>query len=172
MRIGGPAASRAGEGQQSGGTGRTAKPVVVGVDGSPHSFWAIERALQEASRLGVGVKLVHAVDQGFVVITLIPGDGSDQLRLSAEEVLHDALAVAEGRGVPVEGHLDYGPPGAVLVEASQGASVLVVGSRGRSTCRSASRSSVSTACVRRAACPVVVVPAPDRAEVRPGALTA
>ena len=151
------------------GTDQAAKPVVVGVDGSPHSYWAIERALDEASRRDVGVTLVHAVDLGFTVITPIPGDGSEQLRLSAETVLHDALSVAEGRGVPVEGVLDYGPPGAVLVRASEGASMLVVGSRGRSTCRGPSRASVSTACVRRASCPVVVVPAPGRCQATAGA---
>ncbi len=152
-------------------TEEAAKPVVVGVDGSPDSFWAIERGLQEASRRDVGLKLVHAVDQGFSVITPIPGDGLEQLRLGAEATLRDAVTVAEGRGVPVEGLLGYGPPGAVLVEASGGASILVVGSRGRSTCRGSFRATVSSACVRRARCLVVVVPGPGRREAVAGPLS-
>ncbi len=150
-------------------TSEAARPVVVGVDGSTHSYWAIERALEEAARRDVGVKLVHAVDQGFVVITPIPGNGSEQVRLSAQSVLNKAVAVADGRGVPVAGVLGYGPPGAVLVVASEDATMLVVGSRGRSTCRGSSRSSVTSACLRGASCPVVVVPAPGHCEAPVGA---
>ena len=161
MRTGSPAATTTRD--------EAARPVVVGVDGSPHSYWAIERGLEEAARLDVGVILVHAVDQGFSVITPIPGDGFEQLRLGAEAVLRDALSVAEGRGVPVAGVIAYGPPGAALVEASEGASMLVVGSRGRSTCRGPSRASVSSACVRRAGCPLVVVHGLNRGVARVGA---
>lgn len=146
------------------------RPVVVGVDGSAHSFRAIDRAVEEAARLGVGLELVHAFDdRGFVVITLIPGDGSEQLRLSAEAVLREALAAAEGRGVLVEGFVAAGPPGAVLVEASEHASLLVVGRRGRSTARRPSVASVPSACLRSARCPVVVVPCGDRSEALVGA---
>lgn len=146
------------------------KPIIVGVDGSADSYGAIERALEEAARRSTGVRLVHAFDYTFVVITPVPGGGFDQMRQGAEAVLRDAVAAAEGRGVPVEGVLGYGPPAAVLLEESERAAMLVVGRWGRSAHRSSSGASVASACARRAACPVEVAAASDCRRHRRGAL--
>ena len=54
-----------------------------------------------------------------------------------------------------------GHAGAVLVEASRRAALLVVGSRGRGRLAEALLGSVSEHCVRHAACPVVVVRHPQ-----------
>ena len=40
-------------------TGTSSSPVVVGVDGSPGSLTAVRYAVDEAARLGTGVRLVH-----------------------------------------------------------------------------------------------------------------
>jgi nucleotide-binding universal stress UspA family protein len=137
---------------------QAAEPIVVGVDGSQHSFWAIDWAVEEASRHDRSVLLVHAFDDD--AFTLIPGDGRMQLELAAEAVLRDALAAAEGRGVRVTAVLEHGRPGPALVDAGEGAAMLVVGSRGRNRCADRSRGSVSSACARRSPCPVVVIDEP------------
>ncbi|PRW76295.1 universal stress protein, partial [Pseudomonas fluorescens] len=53
--------------------------------------------------------------------------------------------------------VQIGPAAQALVDASVGADLLVVGSRGRGAARSALLGSVALHCVTHAACPVIVV---------------
>ena len=56
-----------------------------------------------------------------------------------------------------------GPAGSVLLDAAADADLLVVGSRGHGGFAGLLLGSVSLQCVTHAACPVVVVPHPERA---------
>ena len=67
-------------------------------------------------------------------------------------------ARAREPSVDVETRLVEGHPGAVLVDVSRDARLLVVGSRGRGGFKDLLMGSVSTSCVHHAQCPVVVVP--------------
>jgi nucleotide-binding universal stress UspA family protein len=135
------------------------RPVLVGVDGSQGSDKAVEWAALEARRRGVSL-VVMAVYELKEVATLnpVPEPGSDAAAAETVERAADrARTVVPGLEVLTEtrqGHADR-----ELIDASQGASQLVVGSRGLGAVRAAVLGSVSGACAARAHCPVTVIPA-------------
>jgi nucleotide-binding universal stress UspA family protein len=77
----------------------------------------------------------------------------------AEKVLADAIGMARdpGSGVPVLARAVEGNAAQVLLDASDGADLLVVGSRGHGGFTEALLGSVSQHCVHHARCPVVVI---------------
>ncbi|GAB2856382.1 universal stress protein [Nocardioides pacificus] len=113
--------------------------VVVGVDGSDHAERALRWAVEQAS-------LEH---RRLVVVAV--GDKADDLAADA--------AAAARRQQPDLSVVDSAVPGdprQVLIDLSEHAHLLVVGSRGRGVVRSMLLGSVSTAVSAHAACPVVV----------------
>jgi nucleotide-binding universal stress UspA family protein len=140
-----------------------ADQVVVGVDGSALSVAAIEFGFAEAVRLGVGVVAVH------VVASRVPGDGSVDV-LTEEHAPEQARVLAESLAGWQEKHPDMpirrvvlrGHAGRALAEASKGARLLVVGSRGLGSFRGMLLGSVSHAVLHHAHCPVAVVRTHDR----------
>ncbi len=139
--------------------------VVVGIDGSNHAERALDWALVEARVHGDKLLLVHAWQFPAVAMTSFAGDplpvfGHDDLQKLAVEVLTRAAANARRQepGVDVDTRLIEGHPGAALVEASKGARLLVVGSRGLGGFTGMLMGSVSSSCAHHAHCPVVVVP--------------
>ena len=82
----------------------------------------------------------------------------------AEKTLHDALTEVFGAEWPdwVQTHVIEGYPAQVLVNASKGADLLVVGSRGHAGFADALLGSVSTYCVHHAHGPVTVIRPPHR----------
>ena len=118
--------------------------IVVGVDGSPASLAALRFALAEA-RLR-GARLV-ALQAWVLPLTEAPGPFLLELPSSAGPSLQElsadlgnaagarlAAALAEvadaAEGVEVERRVVEGPAASMLVEASESADLLVVGSRG------------------------------------------
>jgi nucleotide-binding universal stress UspA family protein len=71
-----------------------------------------------------------------------------------------ALAAQHGSHLPVAGQVVEGSPAAALTTAGRAADLLVLGSHGHSHLRHAVLGSVSEECIRRATCPVVVIPVP------------
>ena len=139
--------------------------IVVGVDGSPQAKRAVSWALEEAGAHGDEVLLVHAWE--FPAILTISYHGPTLPVFSREEVeklsqqLLDKAADEARRQAPtltVSTRLVEGHPGKVLVEAAQGARLLVVGSRGMGGFKGMVMGSVSTSCVHHARCPIVIVP--------------
>jgi nucleotide-binding universal stress UspA family protein len=74
-----------------------------------------------------------------------------------KRVLDEALARVAADGVSVEPRLLEGSPGELLVEASEDAALVVVGTRAHGRLASFVVGSVSSTVVHHAACPVVVV---------------
>jgi len=72
-----------------------------------------------------------------------------------EETLRES--VPETDTVEIERRVVEGRPAAVLVDESQGADLLVVGSRGHGGFAGLLLGSVSQQCAHHAACPVVIV---------------
>jgi len=139
--------------------------IVVGVDGSDESKEALRWALEEARLRDATVRAVYAWRDPYV---LAPGFGLpedfefDALRERAVETLDAVVAEVAGKTshVPVEGVVAEGPAGSVLVQAAEGAELLVVGSRGHGGFVGLLLGSVSQQCVTHAPCPVLVVRGP------------
>ncbi|TDQ52287.1 universal stress protein [Actinorugispora endophytica] len=141
---------------------RAGHGVVVGVDGSKGSETALDWAAGAAVERGTGLLVVHAMGAPF---TPVP----DDLVERAVGVLSDAetRVRAAHPGLRVRTRTDGGEPIRALVAESEGARLLVVGSRGHGGVASLLLGSTSVGVSARAACPVVVVPAeavgaPDR----------
>jgi nucleotide-binding universal stress UspA family protein len=134
--------------------------VVVGLDGSDTSRLALVQAVAEADRLDAELVAVVAYEQpdywSEVYSMITPS--TEQLRAvaaaGAQEVVDDELA---GRGADVRVLAVEGAPGDVLARQSEGAQLLVVGSRGRGELRGLLLGSVALHCVLHAPCPVMVV---------------
>ena len=142
------------------------KVIAVGVDGSAGAERAISWALDEARVHGDKILLVHAWQFPAIGITTYAGDtlpvfGRDDIKTLAADVLATASTYAKGcdPGMQVDSVLVEGHPAGGLIEASSGARLLVVGSRGLGGFKGMLMGSVSSSCVHHARCPVVVVPA-------------
>ena len=150
--------------------GESNAPVIVaGVDGSPSSVSALRWAIAQAGLTGAAVDAVIAwhypdlASSGMAVGAVEPTYGF--FRENAEKIAADAIsgAVDPASDVPVSACVAQGHAAQVLLDASAGASLLVVGSRGHGGFAEALLGSVSQHCVQHASCPVVVVRGPDPA---------
>ncbi|MET9392936.1 universal stress protein [Streptomyces sp. NPDC006624] len=133
--------------------------LVVGVDGSPSSHAALRWAERYARTVGGIVEAIHVWDtpsaRGWSGPAIDPEFDLEQAR---ERFAEELRAVFPGeppallREVLVEGD-----PSEALIQASEGAELLVVGRRGRGAFARAMLGSVSQRCAQHAFCPVVVV---------------
>jgi len=133
--------------------------IVVGVDHSACSRQALAWAVAEAQRSSRPLLLVHVWHWGgdAIVSPLAPANLPEHGE-AGRALLRRCAADIRAQGVEVSTKLLEGPAASALVDAAQGAAMLVVGSHGRNTFANALMGSVSKACVHRSACPVVVVP--------------
>jgi len=131
--------------------------IVVGVDGSPSSKAALAWAIGQAKLTGAAVEAVTAWDYpatyGYAAAVVdVDWEGL------AAQVLRDAVAeVAPDTAAAIRQRVSEGNAAQVLLDASAGADLLVVGSRGHGGFVEALLGSVSQHMVHHAACPVVVV---------------
>jgi nucleotide-binding universal stress UspA family protein len=131
--------------------------IVVGVDQSTQARAALRFALEEAQLRGARLIAVHAIDP-FGTYPSLAVDVS-AVHGAAAQLLEDATSDVngEGDGVEIERRIIEGAPGAVLVEESREADLLVVGSRGHGGFVGLLLGSVSQQCAHHARCPVVIV---------------
>lgn len=138
--------------------------IVVGIDGSEHADAALAWALEEAALRGATVRVVHAWQYLPVTaepMAALPAPPTDELSAAARQTVTDALARVSGGsdpGVPVELGVVEGAPAAALLDASEDATLVVVGSRGRGGFTGLLLGSVSQQVTHHARCPVVVLP--------------
>lgn len=139
--------------------------IVVGVDGSASSKAALAWAVRQADPGGATVEAVIAwrypVMFGVAEFAAIAWSDADFGGYAAT-VLTDAIAetVDPDSPVKVSSTVREGDAAQVLLEAADGADLLVVGSRGHGGFAEALLGSVSQHCVHHARCPVVIVRVP------------
>ncbi|MFE5587167.1 universal stress protein [Kitasatospora sp. NPDC056531] len=137
----------------------SAPRVVVGVDGSPSSHAALRWAVRYATQIGGVVEAVGAWEPPSHFGWSAPVVDVTFDRELAERRFADQLhtVLGDDRPVRVRRSMVMGDPSDVLLDASQGAEVLVVGSHGHGGFTRALLGSVSTRCAQHACCPVVIV---------------
>ncbi|MFI7582831.1 universal stress protein [Kocuria sp. M1N1S27] len=136
----------------------TAASIVVGVDGSPQSVQALRWAARTAPALGARIRAVGAWDYPPEYAGYVPL-GSDNFDEVTRKQVDDTVREAFGEDVPagLSTSVVFGHPSKVLVQESEGATMLVVGRRGHGGFRGLLMGSVSAACVAHASCPVLVI---------------
>lgn len=138
--------------------------VVVGIDGSSASFGALCWAAQEAELRRSPMRVVYAigapVDTGAAVNVVFDRAA---MRAKGEAILHTAektvrATVEQPDDLDVETTVADPPPALVLVEYSEGARMVVVGTTGCAATGRTLLGSVSDFLAHHAHCPVAVVP--------------
>ncbi len=159
----------------------TPRGIIAGVDGSPVSALAAEWAARDAAMRNVALTVVNVQDPPMLLTEPTPytfGGGMSTaptyLEWQQEEgrkILDDALKTVEDvtRASPIEvtTEMVHGPAVRMLVDLSQEAQLVVVGSRGRGALTRVLLGSVSTGLVHHAHCPVAIIPDRDGVPKRP-----
>jgi nucleotide-binding universal stress UspA family protein len=130
--------------------------IVVGVDGSPASAQALSWALNQGALTGAAVEALNAWQAPQVPGGLISTMGID-LSTSSREILRNAVEAVGASPESVTERTVQGHPVKVLVDASDGADLLVVGNRGHGGFTGMLLGSVSGQVLAYAHCPTVIV---------------
>jgi nucleotide-binding universal stress UspA family protein len=145
--------------------------IIVGVDGSDHSRYALGWAMREAAvhHLPLTVMSIHPVPARpatgiFWGLHQYPEDSFDQ-DLARREVQDFVNEVASeiGEAPQITVSVLVGDPAEELIKASQDADMLVVGSRGSGGFSRLLLGSVSSQATHHASSPVVVIRGPREA---------
>lgn len=135
--------------------------IVVGVDGSDPSIKALHWAVRQAELTGDTVEAVNSWEYPATswasMMPGLPADFDPQALATASlnEALEEALG-AEGAAA-ISKIVVIGNPTQTLLDRARGASLLVVGARGRSGFKATLLGSVSLHVTQHAPCPVTVV---------------
>ena len=138
------------------------KTIVVGVDGSPNSRTALTWAAAEAADHGADLVVINVWEH-----TLLPPAGSvsvseryvaDPSQRTSEDLVNVIKEeLGENPPVLVQPQVKQGNPAKVLIDQSENADLLVVGTRGHGGFRGLVLGSVSQHVAAYANCPVTVV---------------
>jgi nucleotide-binding universal stress UspA family protein len=146
--------------------------VAVGVDDSPAAERVLDAAFTAAGERGCGVVAVRtylpptplwlASDVSAAAVETPEQDAVERERFESQ------LAPWRGKfpDVPVETVVSHDSAAAVLVGASKGAQLVVVGSRGHGALAGAFLGSTGMQLVHHAECPVLIVRQPVREDAR------
>ncbi len=142
--------------------------ITVGIDGSDASEPVLDRALLEAERIGLPLRVVHAWSTptlsllaGKAMLAALPS--SEDGERSASGLVADVIERAMSRRVSgplvtVSADVQQGDPGRVLCTRGRDAALLVVGASGHGRRSAALLGSVTSHVLHHASCPVMVVP--------------
>jgi nucleotide-binding universal stress UspA family protein len=135
-----------------------AERIVVGIDGSPASQRALHWALDLARPGHACVEVVNAwqptvVAGPFAGVTVDAQTFQD----AAEQTVDEALAAEDTTGIAITRNIACCGASSAIIDAAQGADLVVVGSRGRSELSEALLGSVSHQVAYHAPCPVAVI---------------
>lgn len=138
--------------------------ILVGVDGSPASKYAVDWAARDAVMRNIPLSIVHAIKPIGMTLAQVPiptGFAAWQQE-QAQKFIDDAIEIArrstpDGGPTQVESEVLLSPVVPTLVDLSKEAQMVVVGSRGRGPLARTFLGSVSSALIRHAHCPVAVI---------------
>lgn len=136
-------------------------PIVVGVDGTDRSMRALQFAVQDAQRLGCGLRLVHATPETVPMAPMLPLISVETLDQVSHRILNEAAQMAcdlAAGEIQVEKVVRSGSRVHILDEAGEDARLIVLGHRDRSLLGRVFTSSTTTGVAARSHCPVVCVP--------------
>ena len=136
------------------GTGR----VVVGIDGSPASLDALAWAARQADLTGARLEILAAWEWPTSFGWAVPLPNDFDPVAEVQSTLDDAVGTVRAAypALAVDARVVRGHPARALVEASKGAELLVVGSRGHGEFLGMLIGSVSEYCTTNAHCAVLV----------------
>lgn len=136
--------------------------VVVGIDGSRQSIQACRWAIQHTSGLG---HKVHILGAWFVPTTImvtptyVEADYGRDAEVAFVEAVEQCLQGVDTAGLQVSTQLVQKHPRRALLEASEGAAALVVGTHGHGNRYPGMHlGSTASYLIHHATCPVIVVP--------------
>ncbi len=145
--------------------------IVVGIDGAEGSEAVLEWAVREASLRGVTLRIVSAIQSpatwlgmGEALGSAVTASVSDaDLNAYALSMLDEVIGrVGDTSGVEIVKETKIGHPADVLIQMSEDAELLVLGSSGHGDIGSVLLGSVGMHCVHHSHCPVVIVPTKTR----------
>ncbi len=136
----------------------TEGPVVVGTDGSEWSTTALRWAAEEARVRGATLHVVHAWHVPYLVAPM-GAELVNAIEEAGRSVLQAALSDPALEGVVAEGHLVCDGAAQAVMDRAEGASLIVVGSRGLGRLKRALLGSTSRQIAHHAPCPLVAIPA-------------
>jgi nucleotide-binding universal stress UspA family protein len=140
------------------GNNMSDKRIIVGVDGSEPSKSALRWAARVAAVTGAGIDAViawqPAPNYGWAITDANwrPDEDAEKVVTAAADEVFDAQRPLDLRLLVCRGN-----PAKVLLDASDGAEMLIVGSRGHGGFVGLLLGSVSANCAEHAHCPVLVV---------------
>ena len=133
--------------------------IVVGIEGTQASQGALEWAIREAIVRQCELTVIHAWDY---IPARDAGRMSEHEERTASSCMLDAAVASAVRAVGASPEVVVrsvrGSAAKVLLAQSESAQLLVLGRGHRSGAIDVLRHSVTAECVRRAVCPVVVIP--------------
>ncbi len=132
--------------------------IVVGCDGSPSSADALDWAARQAQLTGSSLEVIMTWQWPPSLGWSVPLPDDFDPEVDVRRTLEGAVAPVIERhpDLAVETRVANGHPAPVLVDASKGADLLVVGSRGHGEFAGMLLGSVSEYCASNADCPVLV----------------
>jgi nucleotide-binding universal stress UspA family protein len=138
--------------------------IIVGVDGSPASDAAVCWAAHDAVIRDIRLTLMHMADPAASTWSQAPllDDFAEWQKAEARSVLANALKIADDTvgntlRIPIDTEYLSSTPGPTLVDLSNDAKLIVVGTDGRGALARGLLGSVSSGLVRHAHCPVAVI---------------
>lgn len=137
--------------------------IIVGIDESEAARkalrWAIDHVDDDDQIVAVHAWQMY-IAGGMEGMIIDPGPLKEAAEVMADSVVEGVLSEYDDPP-PVTVEIVEGHPGRNLIDRSEDADLLVIGSRGYGGFRGLLLGSVSTYCVHHVCCPVVVVPADD-----------
>jgi len=140
--------------------------ILVAVDFFPQTEQVLEIAQRQAAALDAELWLIHAAAPEPAFKGYGAGERSDRKQTAnayreEHRLIQEAAAAARDAGIEATGLLVQGPPAALILRQADelNADMIIVGTHGFGAAMSLLLGSVSRTVLKKARCPVLVVPA-------------